>query len=1584
MGVPKFYRWISERYTKINEIVSDSALLPEFDHLYLDMNGIIHGCTHPSHMDISDVLSERDMMLGMMHYLDRIITQIVKPKVSVYMAIDGVAPRAKLNQQRSRRFRSAKDMAEATKDLPKQQDDDGNVKGPNVFDSNCITPGTEFMARVSETIKYFIRKKIKQDPVWRNLKIIFSGHEIPGEGEHKIMEHIRMMRSQPGYQPNTRHCIYGQDADLIMLGLVTHEPHFTILREVVNFGAGFGNKNALKQVQKHTKESDFQLLHLSVLREYFAIEFCKDESYKNMPAINLERVIDDFVFMTFLVGNDFLPHLTTLDIGEGAFDLLFQVYKEQRQSWGEGNYLTQSGDISNPSRLEAFLAAIGAVETETLEQREIDDAEYIKKKRKWNKRDGLPQGPTDDELKAAEDAKQNDYLSMMEALMAKSKDATFVDGWTPVKPGEKDFKGRYYYEKLKLTPLDIEAHYALRQAYIEGLMWCLAYYYRGCISWGWFYPYHYGPMLSDLRNLPSMFERINFEVGTPIKPFQQLMSCLPPGSAALVPKPYRYLMTAPESPIIHFYPTEFEVDMNGKKNPWEGVNLLPFIEINLLMEAIESYCPDSKLNEAERERNQKGKIYCYTYDMTCNDTVSSPNRSIGLVDIVKCHSQVTVFPEYDSEGISFRPELIPGTKIPYPGFPSLNVLPIASCELGPIGVNCFGFPSKYPTMTLKLHEMPQIPPVEALADNVLGKSLFINWPMMHEAKVVAISDEQCEVRMVKNKKKVKRFNQVEADRWAADSETSMQGYLGGTSVPGSGGVQIGEIKYRLKLLPLQGMKTNAANGSTKKLFGKEEADVPLQLALWQAPAPDPRFVEKGPLTIQDRFPVGSNVILTKGKYRGCMGSVVGIAEAKKVGVKVLTMPPEIPFGLALARSVHESYIPSGDAARILKLHPSIFGKITGSLFFDPGKYDLGLNLKSSNGLCVPGFTRQKKEKPGNGKNRKSEKKVWDSGDALLVIGSERAVAGSTVDKVEEKIQWEYTPKAIRLVNEYRQKFPKLFTALVRLPNERKYDAKNVFGPNGSDMLPVIREWLNNVESAKLPRTPITTDTMSQEAVVAVERAADVRNLAVKKKGFPKESLIKIPGSAIYRENSTGPTDIMLASDYNDNEVPELGDRVVNLCASGIPFGARGTVVGIHRATTGCVEVVIDEEFVGGTSLQGLCSNFRGKLCLWAHVMRITVDNSNNLVEKLVPQGSGKAAVDKILSDIQDEVKDTTPQEQTYPILAQGVNAVATPRSSSAGPTGASTSAGGNRPASTGRARSGSAGRGKQGAWREAKGPPEKGVGFKGARKSGKSGLSRWKQFVASKAKDGVPIVSTKNVQKKTAELKAMLGVAANSAPRPSGPKKASTVGSSQDASAGLKALLGVGATAGANTTTAPQMNNGFPPPPPPPPQPNFTPTPPPPQPVAQPSAADKLLQMMAQQQTQQAPVQVPVYSSFNFSYVEEGKEAPEPPAPTMPPMRFPPPPPVPMHMPMSPYGMPSPMHMPHPGFQHAQPPHLSMPPPQFNLPSGVGPSVVSDEEFPPLGGPSKPKEAADPNAKKATPSKKEPTNQTIVPSTVLR
>lgn len=84
-GIPKFYRWLSERYPLVNQPVG-AAAVPEFDALYLDMNGIIHNCTHGN--DPSTKLTEAEMVVRTFSYLDRLV-QIAKPQKMLFMAIDG-------------------------------------------------------------------------------------------------------------------------------------------------------------------------------------------------------------------------------------------------------------------------------------------------------------------------------------------------------------------------------------------------------------------------------------------------------------------------------------------------------------------------------------------------------------------------------------------------------------------------------------------------------------------------------------------------------------------------------------------------------------------------------------------------------------------------------------------------------------------------------------------------------------------------------------------------------------------------------------------------------------------------------------------------------------------------------------------------------------------------------------------------------------------------------------------------------------------------------------------------------------------------------------------------------------------------------------------------------------------------------------------------------------------------------------------------------------------------------------------------------------------------------------------------------
>ncbi|EEE55749.1 hypothetical protein OsJ_04252 [Oryza sativa Japonica Group] len=679
MGVPAFYRWLAEKYPMVVvDVVEEEAVeiegvkVPvdtskpnpnglEFDNLYLDMNGIIHPCFHPEDRPSPTTFAE--VFQCMFDYIDRLFV-MVRPRKLMYMAIDGVAPRAKMNQQRSRRFRAAKDAADAAAEeerLREEFEREGRKLPPKqqsqTCDSNVITPGTEFMAVLSIALQYYIHLRLNYDPGWKQVKVILSDANVPGEGEHKIMSYIRGQRNLPGFNPNTRHCLYGLDADLIMLALATHEVHFSILREVV-YTPGQQDKcflcgqvghlaaNCEGKVKRKAGEFDekgeaivpkkpYQFLNIWTLREYLEYEF----RMQNPPfPIDFERIVDDFIFMCFFVGNDFLPHMPTLEIREpdlnkvehfiqavGSYeDKIFQkrarLHQRQAERIKREKAQAKRGDDLDPhvrddlivpvARFQGSRLASGPVPS-PYEQNGSDKNNGGKNSRARKAARVSSSGSSiaaaiveaENDLEAQERENKEDLKTMLKDALREKSDVFNSENpeEDKIKLGEPGWRERYYEEKFGArTPGQIEE---IRRdvvlKYTEGLCWVMHYYYEGVCSWQWFYPYHYAPFASDLSGLGQL--NITFELGSPFKPFDQLMGVFPAASSHALPVQYRQLMTDANSPIIDFYPTDFEVDMNGKRYSWQGIAKLPFIDEARLLAEIKKV--EHTLTPEEARRN---------------------------------------------------------------------------------------------------------------------------------------------------------------------------------------------------------------------------------------------------------------------------------------------------------------------------------------------------------------------------------------------------------------------------------------------------------------------------------------------------------------------------------------------------------------------------------------------------------------------------------------------------------------------------------------------------------------------------------------------------------------------------------------------------------------------------------------------------------------------------------------------------------------------------------------------------------------------------------------------------------------------
>uniref|UniRef100_A0A8C0UXA7 5'-3' exoribonuclease 1 n=1 Tax=Cyanistes caeruleus TaxID=156563 RepID=A0A8C0UXA7_CYACU len=1122
-----FRTWLTEK----NQSYRLHVQIPEFDNLYLDMNGIIHQCSHPNDDDVHFRISEDKIFANIFHYLE-VLFRIIKPRKVFFMAVDGVAPRAKMNQQRGRRFRSAK---EAEDKIKKALEKGETLPTEARFDSNCITPGTEFMARLNEHLKYFVNMKISTDKSWQGITVYLSGHEF-----------IRSEKAKPHHDPNTRHCLYGLDADLIMLGLTSHEAHFALLREEVRFGG--------KKTQRvcAPEETTFHLLHLSLMREYIDYEFSPVKD-KISFEYDIERIIDDWILMGFLVGNDFIPHLPHLHINHDALPLLYRTYMAILPELG--GYINENGYL-NLERFEKYLTRLSDFDREHFSEVFVDLKWFESKvgNKYLNEAAGI----------AAEEARRNKQkkqkVSVLYAQFQK-QECCFLQ------------INNLILDKLTSFFFLLSAFLADQaECYVQAIQWILHYYYHGVQSWSWYYPYHYAPYLSDIHNISEL--KIKFELGKPFMPFEQLLAVLPAASKDLLPKCYQHLMTSQDSPIIEYYPPDFKTDLNGKQQEWEAVVLIPFIDEKRLLQAMES-C-NKGLKEEEKQRNTHSACLMYWYDKDAEFQYLSPWPE-KFPAIERCHTRYKTIPldAWHVEITHNKITKINKSALYFCGFPTLKHIK-HKFYLKKSGVQVFQQSSHGENMMLEIivdgNSKDQVIfkyMVENVASSVLGKRVFVNWPHLEEARVVAVSDGETKFYLEEPHgtqklymgnavppTKVAYVGEKEQSMWVKEIQGISEQYQRRK------GIIIHETSVVVYAQLLTGNRYQLnQNGEVylEKQWSKQVLPFVYQTVVKDIKAFDSRF--SNIKTLDDLFPPGSTAFMLGSPYYGCMGEVHDSHDVIPEGrIRVVFNIPCEPHLDTLIQNQHKysvKYNPAYILASRLGVSGYLVSRFTGSIFIGRGskknphgdhKANVGLNLK---------FNKKNEEVPGYTKK----------------VGNE----------------WMYSSAVEQLLAEYLERVPELFNYVAKNSQEDICYEDDIWpgeDENGAEKVQEIVAWLKAHPVSALSRSSCDLQILDAAIVEKIEEEIE----KCKQRKSNKKVRVTVKPHLLYR-----PLEQQKGVVPDRDAEYRLFDRVVNVRENfSVPVGLRGTIIGIKgatRETDVLFEVLFDEEFLGGLTIR--CSPARG-------------------------------------------------------------------------------------------------------------------------------------------------------------------------------------------------------------------------------------------------------------------------------------------------------------------------------------------------------------------------------------------------------
>lgn len=550
MGIFNFFKFFRERFSdkiyKVNSSVKAEVNI-DIDNLMIDMNGLFHTSAQkvfkygshkpPGNITISipnDHINHRRVYIDVCHSIETILVT-ANPNKRLILCVDGSAPISKQLQQARRRYVNSMSRA----------DDDVS------FDSNCISPGTKFMDGMNRYIDGFIKRKLTEDPLWQNIEILFSNDKVESEGEHKIQSYVRKYG-----KPNETFMIHGLDSDLIMLSLISHCSHFYVLRD-----------------DTFDRSNKFLILDMPNIRpsiiEYMRWD-CAALDYDDQPVYKFNETwaVNDFVFLCFMVGNDFLHHVPALEIIEGGIDVIINCCKEVCSNQGHITRTSNGKVIFSPKSLAMFFDSIASYEKELLERKMVNRKSYFP-----------------DEI-------------LIESVAFNS--ATMVY--------EADIeKYRLLYCEHHFEKKNNEEMYGICHEYLDGLQWVLHYYSTGVADWTWFFKYHYTPPAKVIaESLPSYIPKV-FRKNKPLLPFQQLLYILPRKSAGLLPTPLDEVLKKykPES-------TAVEIDLSGKKYEYQGVVLLPFQDLKVIYDLYKKNY--GTVADLDKKRNYLGKTFLYKYN----------------------------------------------------------------------------------------------------------------------------------------------------------------------------------------------------------------------------------------------------------------------------------------------------------------------------------------------------------------------------------------------------------------------------------------------------------------------------------------------------------------------------------------------------------------------------------------------------------------------------------------------------------------------------------------------------------------------------------------------------------------------------------------------------------------------------------------------------------------------------------------------------------------------------------------------------------------------------------------------------------